>query len=338
MKFDIKEWLIGQFEAKEAGNNNLRFNCPFCNDKKGRLYVSYVIKTIREKKIFPTFCQNEQRSYSIEHLYSVFKNVSEERAWRIIYGKDNGEPEFGDVEKALNALFFENDKAEEDIQVSEDITPPHGYTPLWGLSTEEWEKRVPEYMRRRKVDQELSNRYFLGFTKPGDNVWCNRMIIPIYRGGKLVSYQGRAMYDTKNMKYIFKVSKGLKISECLFNFDYLNFEADYIIITEGVFDVWAVIRAGFTNVIASFGKHITEIALDEVLSKFKRVFILWDEDAKGEICSLASKINGIVDVYVTNLKGKDPDESSIPDIQNAIMSSIRYTEDFYYKYLTTRLS
>jgi len=100
-----------------------------------------------------------------------------------------------------------------------------------------------------------------------------RIIIPIYFKGFLVSYQGRDVTEKSPIKY--KACKDAdnarNIKECLYGLD--NVPSSSVVVCEGVTDVW---RLG-PGAVATFGIDF-KTAQVELLKKFKRVFVLFDDD------------------------------------------------------------
>ena len=83
-----------------------------------------------------------------------------------------------------------------------------------------------------------------------------------------------------------------------------------IIVAEGVMDVWGWLRAGFRNVVATFGKKVGEAQV-EILHRLKpsTVYIAWDGDAEREKYAFAEKYGHLFDIRVVRMRrGVDADE------------------------------
>jgi 5S rRNA maturation endonuclease (ribonuclease M5) len=309
---DIREWLEDRFEVKLAPPPNVKICCRFCTDTKFRLYIA--VEDYGYKKKGWCWCQNEQKLYSFVELYSQTEDLSYSEAEERLFDK-NPSPRYAKINEFISKLKnIGKNKTKEVLEVKPVVYPPY-YQPLWQLSQTDWEKLVPAYMKQRKITQEMCDRYYLGYCTAGYR-WGMRVIIPIYQNSMLVAYQGRAMQESNKPKYIFNTDA--KIGNYLFNLDNIPAAHDSVIVVEGVFDVWGVVRAGFDNVVASFGKHLTDYATKLLINRFKRVYIMWDDDAYMDIVNLAEVLSGIIEVYVVDLPGKDPDSATSEAIQKAI--------------------
>jgi 5S rRNA maturation endonuclease (ribonuclease M5) len=327
IRISVKDWLERKFEqVLTAPWPDVRVNCPDCNDQKGRLYIA--TEDGPDEKKGDGWCHNEQKSKPFFFLYRNLENITDGEADEQLYS-DNPEPLYGKVEEALAQWEQEQNKVEV-MEVAKPVVWPDDYVSLFGLTTQEWAKKVPQYMVNRRLDQAMCNKYLLGFCV-GSKRFAGRMIVPIYQAGQLVGFQGRGMHDGIRPKYMF--SEGMKAGDFLFNLDHVPVECDEVILVEGVFDVWGVIRCGYPNVVCSFGKHLTNKGVKTLVKRFKSVLIFWDMDAKEEICNLASNLEGMVQVRTSFLDGKDPDEAEVVDVQNAILKAQQYDKMFRFESL-----
>jgi 5S rRNA maturation endonuclease (ribonuclease M5) len=322
-KIDILDWLERNFdEVRPATNSNVAVNCWFCIDNRFRLYI--LTEDYDRFKKGTIYCHNEHchEQYSFVDLYSQIENVSHAEAFEQLFS-DDPTPPYRKAREVLAQLT----KPKETQQKASDkpLQWPSFYQPLWGLTADQWNPLMPQYMVGRNITQPMCDAYKLGYCTDGVR-WKNRMIIPIYQYGKLVAFQGRAMYECDEKKYLFNT--GAEIGSYLFNLDFISPAYDWVILVEGVFDVWGVVRSGFNNVVASFGKHLTSQGVSTLVMRFKKVIILWDRDAKLEIADLAEEIEGMVDVYVTFLDEKDPDLATPIEVANAITNAEPYTRSF----------
>ena len=301
MSFDILNWLETHFEVKPAPGDDCSICCVFCDDKRFRLYVAH-----DGPKKGKMYCHNESKTYGFTQLYAITENVSYTEAEKVIKGDE--------IELPYKELSLELLKPPQKLIEKTEIPVvfPSHYVKLWGLDAQSWDKTVAPYCKKRYITQEICNDYFLGYCGAGD--WKNRLIIPIYQDHKLVGYQGRAMYETEYMKY--KFMAGFNSRNYLFNLDHVD--GDTVILVEGVFDVFGMLRRGIKNVVASFGKHLSLHAMLKLYEKFKTVHVLWDRDAIPEIMQLADKIPPSINVLVSFLDAKDPDQASDKELYEAL--------------------
>lgn len=323
IQFDIRSWLESKLDAVPATFPDYKMNCPFCGDTKTRLYIAVEDGPDEEKGV--GYCQNDCGKVHFYRLFRDMENLTDSEAMEQLYS-DDPEPMYGKSKDALAKYLNPENK----VEVFQDVPVvwPKDYHQLWGLTSAQWTSLIPRYMVGRKLDQTMCERYYLGYCGGyGDLGQAGRMVIPIYQYGKLVGYQGRAMHDAIAPKYLFM--KGISAGEYLYNLDTISPQEDTVILVEGVFDVWGMVRHGYPNTVASFGKHLTERGYKTLTQRFKRVIIFWDMDAKLEICNLAESLQGVIEVWVTAMAGKDPDEASTQEVQEAVGKARPYAPEFH---------
>lgn len=160
-----------------------------------------------------------------------------------------------------------------------------------------------QYLKSRGFDPDyLENKYKLKgtLTHPKFNF---RLVIPIYYNNKVVTYQTRGL--TKDDSYINCVPELeiIPIKDILYNLN--NCKKDYIVVVEGVMKVF---RLG-DNSACTFSKNFSNKQL-QLLSKYKRVFVYFDNDDPGKQGSikLTSMLDSIgVECYKID-NNKPPDE------------------------------
>ena len=103
----------------------------------------------------------------------------------------------------------------------------------------------------------------------------NRLIIPIEWGGKIVSFQGRAITERSKMKYLACPEEREIIN--LKTIIYGKTDWKRCVVVEGVTDVW---RLGF-GAVSLFGIKYT-LQQIRILSKFEKVFLLFDPEAQAQ--------------------------------------------------------
>lgn len=163
------------------------------------------------------------------------------------------------------------------------------------------------YFQERSFDlDELAKRYDLYACYLSSDVkFKYRVIIPVYQNYELVTYIGRDVTHSAQVKYQnCPVEKSiLPIKDCLYNIDSVR---DKAIVVEGVTDVW---RLG-DGAIATFGTKFTRAQIAK-LAGLDKVFVLFDSDAKEEAEKLATEVSGVVrQIEVVLLDQGDPAELS----------------------------
>lgn len=214
----------------------------------------------------------------------------------------------------------------------------------------ELEDDVPEYLKDRNVDSKICKRFDLRYCDYGFYEYedfngkskfvdfSKRIIIPIYDiNNELVTFQGRDVTGLSEKKYLFpNMLPGT--GRYIYNASYaLRNKAKVVVLSEGVFDVFAVTRAlesdlKYRQYVAcgTFGKHLSisiynVIAEDQLSDLFKlheggveEFVVLWDGEIKAvEAAILASlQLNsyGLFSTVARLMDGVDP-----ADVDNEVI-------------------
>ena len=162
-----------------------------------------------------------------------------------------------------------------------------------------------KYLRSRNFSPKYLNQKY-GIVGGGiTGKWKYRIIIPLILNSQIVSWTARSILP-KNKLDELKIPryKNLSINESiidvkstLFNLD--NCKSDKVILTEGAFDVLRFDG----NAICSFGTSITQEQIGVIADRFKKVFILFDNeiDAQKKARKYGLELSSLgVDVEVVN--------------------------------------
>jgi DNA primase len=189
-----------------------------------------------------------------------------------------------------------------------------------------------DYLVGRGIDIKLINHFKLKFcvsnVRIQDRLFytSNRIIIPIHDiSGKPISWQGRDITGN-HLRYLFPT--GFAGANFLYNAWAIKPGADYLIVSEGAFDTYGWWRSGFKNVVATFGKKISEAQVDMLrYLNPKAIFIAWDSDAMWENYEFIEKYGYRFNIKVINLGGKDADEMSAKELVAALSGAKGYDWD-----------
>jgi DNA primase len=133
-------------------------------------------------------------------------------------------------------------------------------------------KTEKDYLLSRHFNPtELINKYNIqGGGYYGD--WKNRIIIPIYLGGKLISWTSRTIIKDREPRYKFLSNEESVINPklCFHNID--NCSNNYVVLLEGPMDVF---RFG-NDSICGFGIDLTRTQLMYLSDRFKKIYIIFD--------------------------------------------------------------
>lgn len=188
------------------------------------------------------------------------------------------------------------------------------------------------YMMERNITVEAMKHFRLKFcpsnTMIGDKVFYtkNRIIMPIRDiSGKLVSWQGRDITGRSGIRYLFPPQ--FKGSELLYNAHAIPTRPSYLILVEGVFDAFGWWMAGATNVIASFGKKISDYQVDMMRCIDPEVlFVAWDSDAIDKKYEFVEKYGHCFNnIKIVDLNGKDADQMDKGGLVTALEQSVAYS-------------
>jgi len=159
------------------------------------------------------------------------------------------------------------------------------------------------YLERRKIHLDVLIQHKCGICRVGE--CANRLVIPIFFDGKLVSYQAADMTGAADLKY---KTASSDVNQYVYNYDILE-SGGSIIITEGILDCW---RVGPTAC-CTFGTHITKRQFGLILGKNpKEIIFCRDSDYYFSGLQYNSEI-GQFAPFVENIKivhfpdGHDPD-------------------------------
>ena len=114
--------------------------------------------------------------------------------------------------------------------------------------------------------------------------WKYRIIIPLILNGKIVSWTARSILSKERLSELdIPRYKNLSIEESIINpketwYNLDNCHGDSVVILEGCFDV---IRFG-DNSICSLGTSVTQEQIRVIQSRFKKVYILFDNEKEAQ--------------------------------------------------------
>lgn len=164
---------------------------------------------------------------------------------------------------------------------------------------------------------------------PSENGFLyNKLVIPLFENNKIIGCALRDTTGTEMPKWYY-TPKHIKVSSILYNYDLVrdlseqNSDITEIILTEGIFDVWAYHLAGLNNAVAVFGSSISDEQVKLILQLNLDVTLSFDNDTAGH--KAAKKATSLFKNKVTlkqvNLpEGKDPADLPTEDLLKAYLS------------------
>lgn len=163
------------------------------------------------------------------------------------------------------------------------------------------------YLYRRGLSREDVSAFGLFVCRTGR--YAGRLIFPVYEGGRLVYYQGRAMRDPypgeKGFLKSLNPPKELGCapsSDLLMNLDVAR-QHPRVCVTEGPIDC---IHAGLSAV-CSFGKQLSSTQLGKLVAAgVKAVDLMWDADAVKDMLAVYPLLRRFFDTRIVRLPSGDP--------------------------------
>ena len=282
-------------KSKTTSNDNIAFNCPFCNHHKKKLEVN-----IKNQHWHCWVCNAAGRKLTI--LFRKL-NVQREKISKLIQLVD-------DVE-------YKPSKTSTDTPI---LHLPEGYRPLWDLdSTSPEYRNAVYYLKGRGIDIYDILRYRIGYCRKG--LYSGKIIIPSYDENASLNYfVARAYYEEDKWKH-----KNPPTSKDIVGFElHINWDMP-IVLVEGAFDAIAIKR----NAIPLFGKTISNTLKKRIVEKgVKQIYICLDQDAKKQALETAEYFmaNGI-DVYFVDLTSGDPSELGFEKIKRILELTTRMSSE-----------
>jgi hypothetical protein len=282
--------------GKQTARGNRAFHCPLCNHSKPKLEINF---TDNKKGHHPWHCWvcNEKGKY----LNTLFKKVK-------------ALPEYFSELKLLVKTGYQVKDTE---IIKYDLKLPKDFKSISINSKNLIERQAWFYLKNRGITQDDINKYNIGYCEYGR--YAKMIIIPSYdKNGQLNYFTGRSFEKDPFTKYKNpESSRNIIPNEHLINWNLP------LVICEGMFDAIAIKR----NAIPLLGKNIqSELMKKIVTSTIEKIYIALDTDAMKQAIKFAEEfINEGKEVYLIDLKGKDPSEMGFNLFTNLIQNTFPLT-------------
>jgi hypothetical protein len=247
---DIEYWP----EGKNVSADSINIKCPFCDDGSNHCGIF--------KRDLGYHCWRCNSTGTLDYLVAFLTHrpveecADEIAAFGINFGEDA-------VEQILTLLHPEPEPEDEESQ--ETIRLPEYFE----LVTQETTFPLLDYyLEWRNISRQTLIDHQCGICTVGDHM--NRLVIPVYFQGELVSYQAADLTGQSDVKY--RTAKN-EINQFLYRWDMLDPDAGYMILVEGVLDAW---RVG-GNALATFGTSLTTQQRTLIIqSQYPCIVMCWD--------------------------------------------------------------
>ena len=293
----------------ETGNDFLCY-CPFHSNRHTSSF-----SVSREKGAYICFNPACGETGTLQDLVKKILSKNEFESLRYIASKEAESVE--DFDEVLKDMFEEKpDFIEFPQDTLDQLYNNLGSNP-----------HAQEYFRHRGIQDEAMHYFKLGYSAN-----MGMVIVPVHSpDGMPVGLVGRSISEKK-----FKNSNNLPRSKTMFNIHRAKKIGNQVIIVESTFDAIRVHQAGFPNVVATLGGHISHDNLNLLNRYFTKIVIMTDSDLAGRELgmTIASKLknkdilwasHSYGKIYPNNAKdaGDMSDEEIVTCVKNAV-SDIEY--------------
>ena len=157
------------------------------------------------------------------------------------------------------------------------------------------------YLNRRGINLELAGK--AGFlyakdTRINTTRFTDRLCIPIYENGSLVSMEGRQLNsENSGPKVLYPKNTSVNM---LYDVDNLDFDSD-VFAVEGLMDLFVLRSCDyFSNSTSIFGANVTKRQLEQI-KKCKRFIYIYDLDEAGRKTVEQLRASGLDNVYILRI-------------------------------------
>jgi len=298
--------LLGALEnvlgkSQKRARDNYAFHCPFCNHKKMKLEVKLGTDSEGKNPWECWVCRTRGRT--IKSLLYQLK-LPKEQAHEVLKFVHKGDTTF----------YTQNTSVAlpEEFRSINDLSP----TSIMG-------QKLRRYLNKRGISDLDILRYNIGFCDKGE--YAGRIVIPSYDENNNLNFFVARTYEDNWMKY-----KNPEASKDIIAFENQINWSKPIVLVEGVFDAMAVRR----NAIPILGKSLPQALLKKIVSAGSEdIYIALDGDAKKQALSYSEQLLDMgKNVYLVELKDKDPSDLGFAGFTNLIQQAQRLDLSLLLKY------
>jgi len=178
-------------------------------------------------------------------------------------------------------------------------------------------RQAMAYIKSRGITEEDIMKYGIGYCEKGR--YANMVIIPSFDAkGNLNYFTGRSFEKQPSVKY-----RNPQTSRDIIPFEmFINWDLP-LILCEGPFDAIAIKR----NVVPLLGKNIQSNLMKKiVMSSVEKIYIALDRDAQKQALNFCEQLmKEGKEVYLVDMKDKDPSEMGFANFTNLIQETYPLT-------------
>lgn len=278
----LSRYIISLLSLKSKNNYNshteeISVYCPFHKETNPSCYIDL------NRGIY--HCFSCGRGGSIESLY---KEVTGDSIYSVLGIKNNP---FSSFARKNNQFNFNYYKDKEPVKKSVYIN----YDESKLIPATQNEKCL-EYLHNRGISRivaDEANFKYCEETRINTTLFKNRICIPVYEGGRLMSIEGRRLSDNDEPKVLYPKNTSV---DFLYDIDNLNPD-EPVFGCEGLMDLFVLRSCGyFKNSTSIFGANITKRQLSQIKKLSKFIYIN-DLDEAGERTIDFLRKSGLNNVY-----------------------------------------
>lgn len=264
----------------KAGEVNI--SCPFCNSS-GNPDPSKHLGVDSKRGYFSCWRNDKHRGKTLHRLIMKILRCSYDKACDVLGVRQTY------IDNDFLNEFLDNPESYfyEEVKEKKPLSFPKEFK---NFGKSRMDVPYKNYLINRGFEkddiEELCEIYGLKYVTDGR--YSNRIILPIYMDGELVSWTGRSISKNVHTRYLSLSEKEgafISIKDTIFNFDFLlNNSNDFLYVVEGPFDALKIDYFGYdfnANATCIFSKVLRQSQiqlLHEVSHNFKKIIILLDPE------------------------------------------------------------
>ena len=291
--------------GKRTARGNQAYTCPFCHHHKPKLEINFTENKEGHNPWQCWVCGKRGKT-----IRSLFKQIQVDASYFQELSKLVKNITVDDIGEIKHSLL-ELPKEFKTFTQNSDLIARHALS----------------YLKKRNVPKADILKYNIGYCDSGQ--YSKMVVIPSYDNtGRLNYFTARSFEKDPYVKY-----RNPEVSRDIIAFElFINWDLP-IILCEGPFDALAIKR----NVIPLFGKNIQPSLMKKLVeSKVQKIYIALDNDAIKQALGFCEQLLDIgKEVYLVELKGKDPSEMGFEHFTKLIQNTTPLTQ---YKLMEKKLS